>query len=1007
VDAANAAYTDALSLDGNRLFFKNEEDYTNYYSEMENFQRIYTNDQLLLEEFTVETKDGKTIEYGHSTDSKLMAEIGEDVLIWFINKVTDRNGNYMTYHYENFGRQKVLSRIEYTANDNEEDNDDDDVDPHTIVNFEYSKTDREDKNKVYIAGSKIENNRLLEKIEIITDSQHYKSYQLLYTMGLFNHLTEFQEWGVEIKDVMTADEKTKRLNSLTFEYGDNETEFKEILKTDEMIDDLYSINNGQAVYIPGNFNGDGLTDYLVLPYEFENSNNKKNARYIGAYIYINDNKSNRNGFINYNIGNKTVSNSEKTISILSIFRRDEDEYTPFNKKALYPVDDIDIMTGDMNGDGIDDLVVGRELNNKKHLFFYDALLSNGTVANYSLGNKTIQADDEDYSILPIPDRASQHAATLLDANGDGKLEFFALNNDDSEYFLDSFDDRVDLSSCLGDECTGFNIGYNTSGIKVTDANGDGKNEAVFYYSYIEEKQYKITFNFDNRIPVSVSGNNPLVLNDVTPPQIGAAITTLTNNLEKFVDLNGDGKFDRVEIGEHGLKAFISNAKKQYEEVATNITYVYNDPSNDDDDIPSVNTDNFYYYFVDINSDGFSDCVVTNPRNYSIDIYLNQGLGTSFIEYSFKFKENNTIWNSSQYMCEFVDLNGDGILEIQIKTMSSLEPLFISLNLESKPSRFLHKVYDSYANQTQISYVSIAQEFNYSTDLELTYPFRTLSVPVYAVDKLILPTPDGGTAKSTYEYKNLVGHLRGKGSLGFTSMISIDELNELKTESISELDSGNALLKPDKTTTWLTSTTTDTKLSETISEFTIKTFANDPYKKWMQLDKTESFDYTNQAKTVIQYLNYDDYGNPQNSKTEIFDLQNTDFPLRHTTEEEVTYKDCEWWSTYLPEKITTTVNRVEHTDTESNARTVEYVYNLSNGNLEKETTDPLTTNEIITTYSLFDDFGNPEKSTVKAYGETEERLTTVTYDDTGRFITSKKDSQGNEVETMEPNLIIYL
>jgi len=969
----------------------------NYYAEMENFQRIYAKAGLYINEFVVETKDGKTIEYGHTTDSKLMSENGFSVLVWFINKVTDRNGNYMTYHYEDFGRQKVLSRIEYTANDNNTVDKADDIKPHTIVNFEYIKTDRKDKSYAYIAGSKIESNRLLEKIKIITNyTEHYKSYQLKYTEGLFNYLTEFQEWGTEV----TTNGKS-RLNSLTFEYGENKNEFKEIPQTDKMIDDLYAVNNGQAVYIPGNFNGDGLTDYLVLPYEFKNSN-KKDARYKGVYIYVNDNKSNRNGFKSYNIGSNTVSNSEKTISILSIFRKDGDEYTPFNKKALYPIDDVDIMMGDMNGDGIDDIVVGRELDNEKHLLFYDALLSKGIVANYSLGYKTIQLDEEDISILPVPDKASQHVATLLDSDGDGTLEFFAFNNDDSEYFLTSFVGDNNLPKCLTTACTEFNIAYNTSNIKITDSDGDGKNEAIFTYWYLNEKEYNIIFNLDIRPPIYVSGNNPLVLDNVTPPQSGAAITSLTNNLEKFVDLNGDGKFDRVEIGEHGLKTFISKANKQYEEIETNIPYIYNDPVNDDDDILNTNSDNFYYYFIDINSDGFSDCVVTNPKNYSIDVYLNEGLGSSFKEHKFKFKEFNLLWSGSQYMCEFVDLNGDGILEIQMKSSSSLKPIFISLNLESRPSRLLHKVYDSYANETKISYTSIAQELNYSTDLGVSYPYRALSVPIYVVDELTLSTPDGGTAKSTYEYKNLVGHLEGKGSLGFTSIISTDELNKLKTESTSLLDQKNVLLRPNKTTTWLTSTTPDTKLSETISHYTIKTFADEPKKKWMQLDKTESFDYTNQAKTEVQYQNYDDYGNPQKSITKIYDIQGTLKPIKHTTTENVTYKDCDWWATYLPEKLTTAVNRAGYSG--SNARTVEYAYNLINGNLEKETTDPSTTNEIITTYSNFDSFGNPKVTTMKAYGEAEERSITVTFDSTGRFITSRKDSQGNEVETMVPNLI---
>ena len=67
--------------------------------------------------FIVWTTDGKKIEYGCSDDSKIFLQESEDVCLWFVNRVEDRDGNYMEYHYDKNIYGYKLRSITYTGND--------------------------------------------------------------------------------------------------------------------------------------------------------------------------------------------------------------------------------------------------------------------------------------------------------------------------------------------------------------------------------------------------------------------------------------------------------------------------------------------------------------------------------------------------------------------------------------------------------------------------------------------------------------------------------------------------------------------------------------------------------------------------------------------------------------------------------------------------------------------------------------------------------------------------
>jgi len=134
--------------------------------------------------------------------------------------------------------------------------------PFTEIDFIYK--DRADKSNAIIGNSKVENHKLLDRIRIETGGTHYKSYDLNHTNKYFGYLTEFEEWGSEIKSF-----GKERLNSLTFEYDGIENYSFENYKVTSTVSNGNYFTGGSDVnhaIIPGNFNGDGLQDFLLLKY---------------------------------------------------------------------------------------------------------------------------------------------------------------------------------------------------------------------------------------------------------------------------------------------------------------------------------------------------------------------------------------------------------------------------------------------------------------------------------------------------------------------------------------------------------------------------------------------------------------------------------------------------------------------------------------------------------------------------------------------------------------------
>ncbi len=125
--------------------------------------------------FTVQTKDGRVYEYGNTSDSQIVASGTAKLRAWALDKVTDANGNYMTYQYDtSSGREYWPTFINYTRNGSR-------VADHQ-VEFDYITRATGSYHVGYQAGSIVRNTRLLSAIKVnyVPTGATTLSYNLAY-----------------------------------------------------------------------------------------------------------------------------------------------------------------------------------------------------------------------------------------------------------------------------------------------------------------------------------------------------------------------------------------------------------------------------------------------------------------------------------------------------------------------------------------------------------------------------------------------------------------------------------------------------------------------------------------------------------------------------------------------------------------------------------------------------------------------------------------------------------
>jgi hypothetical protein len=198
--------------------------------------------------FEARTKEGKTIEYGNTSDSKVEGFGSSTVYIWRINKISDNLGNTITYSYTEVNGESCISQIDYTTNPAAGL-----TNPYNSIKFEY--IDRTDSETRYAGGSKIPMTKLLTWIKVETEnSAKVRKYNFKYYLGTeFNKVYQNKSFLNEITEYGS---NSTFMNSTVIGWGDDI-----LIPVDNEGPANTIINN----YYFGDFNGDGISDYVVTP----------------------------------------------------------------------------------------------------------------------------------------------------------------------------------------------------------------------------------------------------------------------------------------------------------------------------------------------------------------------------------------------------------------------------------------------------------------------------------------------------------------------------------------------------------------------------------------------------------------------------------------------------------------------------------------------------------------------------------------------------------------------
>lgn len=547
-----------FNLDGKRLLIVNQNSSTNtieYRTEVDEFKKIiaHTYSLATVTYFNVYSKSGLIYEYGNTENSKhyLKDEISgnKTKIAWYVNKISDRLGNYIEFEYyqDEINGELRIKEIRYTGNYITG------LLPYNKVEFIYNENRDEviETNfKALISSSKCLTARITKYLTGINcytvGDALYREYEIQYESdGLLGkkHIEKIYE--------KVSDETF--YNPLVFNWELQSEDYD--LTQSSLSGDFTSAQTNPALY-PGDFNGNGRTDFINVWYDES----------LGKYkMCVNfDKPSSINEYQQGTI--KTLSGTPKSITVLDFngdgysdiiveFSGQEFEYYMMVKAIsgnLYLQDPLDIFNdipfqnspfpseshpGDYNGDGIEDILINI-------LHYDDGWEQDLYIVWGQTGGLPSSYIEKNFTEL------YPYFIKVGDFDGDGKTEMLLYDHLYNESFIYSIEDDQFVENSLSYEISLF-----FSKTEIGDFNGDRKTDVLKFYS---NNTWKIYLSCGNDFiePISITEEN--VYNDNVYP----------------CDFNGDGRTDILVTPDYenggswsGVKIWVANTDgKDFTEV---------------------------------------------------------------------------------------------------------------------------------------------------------------------------------------------------------------------------------------------------------------------------------------------------------------------------------------------------------------------------------------------------------------------------------------------------------
>jgi len=542
ITAVQFSAQDRFALNGERLV-KISGNYgdvgATYATEVENFTRVVscggsTGAPLY---FVAYTDEGNVIEYGYTTDSKQkLGSNNNTILSWYVNKITDVDGNYMTFHYAPATSNEILiDSIKYTGNAG--------IRPYAKVVFTYTDLpEKLGKNTYFINGYCITQSKLLQTVSTCYNNSILRKYHFNF------NFTDAGEHSVHLKEVVLfGEDGTQQLNSTKIKWGLNNYTLTQ--------DPLWGLpsNFPAGKILTGDFDGDGCMDlvvydinsqgngwnlYIYNPVSYQYELKKTyNTSYAPNMIYAVD--VNRDGKDEIIIATKHQAGTYYYQFVFCSYNKDNNTLNQIGSDSAG--DYITHCFGDFDGDGKIDILFASRFKNNKIYDWTIKFKSFGTThlpGFYFSGPEHIQVQ-------------------TLNVNGNGKSNFIVKDREKSsssiyEFNGSNFEDIFPVSNYS--PYGGGIIKYGSSCNKnenvnpfFGDINGDGMTESLrFSGNSVLGYRWRLTIaggakTFFTRTIEAL---------DTTPANFSVCDPTSLMFIPKhkvmIADINGDGKDDIVQ-----------------------------------------------------------------------------------------------------------------------------------------------------------------------------------------------------------------------------------------------------------------------------------------------------------------------------------------------------------------------------------------------------------------------------------------------------------------------------
>ncbi len=701
-----------------------------------------------------------------------------------------------------------------------------------------------------------------------------------------------------------------------------------------------------------------------------------------------------------------------------------------NPFASFPMSGQSFLSGDLNGDGLSDIVgIGRaEVPNNQggsnyytYVHFYYASYSSTGALQYLSGYNYVLPPTVEMGRI----KGSINAMSVIDVDGDG------IN----ELILPSFVSNS-YNSALGLYALGQNFPvYNEAGATSLHGNseplfisGDIDNDGRTDVAFIETSQYNNAypvylwkFNTDY-IPGSDDVSHALFDMDI---EFSLSLGSQPRNA-LIADMNGNGLNDLLVICDDGYTVYWNQGGGLSSSTFSD-SYRYTSQDMTNHDILT---------FGDFNGDGLLDILTKESFNWYF--YLNSGDG-NFVK-SLCTSSGYNVSNSNSH-CDIIDFDGDGRSDVVLTETSHLQML--SAPFEKTHTRWLRSTgttliqechatslrqadaisgryitgdfdgdghvelvnygYDcvngndddtdpswriyknggltaqtgkvtsvtgDFGATTSITYSTLSDTSVYNRGTAEPYPAPRYTLPLSVVKETTESDGAAGNLVTQYSYEGLKAHLKGRVLLGFSKTTANCITTGVQMQSgITQWDTAHYIPKLTYSTITIdNSTATTTKTLSIVDTY------NSNHKVYFAYpSQTVSTDMD--GHTTTTYNSYNTEKGYITSDSTVYDAAGM--------YRAVSYRDYtagKVGGMYRPQTV---VQSQRHADDSSPfSRTTTYTYNSTTGTVSGMTENHGTSKPLTTTYT-YDVWGNVTSQSVTA-GNSTILTTYYSYDATHRF-----------------------